>query len=247
MRYSSWLSVTLCAGVVACVGGVVASSAARASCAQHTAKQYVDEAELVFLGRAGPLKIKGKRSYQPMRVLHVLKGKPGKVFVRVRMAGVQMPNDRLYKVGEVALIFANKGEVDLCSGNFPLGGQMERMAAYLKLGRGKAGTPDAAAVQRVVKELLLPYLHDRKQIPITFGKLAGKRFVQGKSSLFFVKARRKDAIEITQAVRRGRVQLIEGVYHLEGFVFRALLLSGEGKRRGKLEVLFTSGWERKSR
>ena len=245
MRYSRWFSVTLFGPVVvALIASVAWTPEAGASCAPRSAKQYVDAAELVFLGRAGPLKVKGKHSYQPMRVLHVIKGKPGAVFIRVRMAGVKMPNDRVYKAGEVALFFANKGEVDLCSGNFPLGAQMERMADYLKLGRGRSGAVDAAAVQRVVKELLLPYLHERKQIPITLGRLAGKRFSQGKSTLLFVKARRKDAIEITRAVRHGRVLLIEGVYHLEGFVFRALLLAGEGKHGGKLEVLFKAGWER---
>lgn len=240
------LSIMLPAAALTALAILASTTAARASCAPHSAKQYVDEAQHVFLGRAGALKIKGKRSYQPITVLHVLKGKPGKVFTRVRI-NVPMPNDRRYKAGEVALFFVYKGEVALCSGNFPLGAQMDRMAAYFKLGRGRATTPDAAAVQRVVKELLLPYLHQRKQIPITFGKLAGKRFSQGKSELFFVKARRKDAIEITVGTRRGRVQLIEGIYHLEGFVFRALLLTGVGKRKGKLEVLHTSGWERKTR
>jgi hypothetical protein len=101
-------------------------------------------------------------------------------------------------------------------------------------------------VQRVVKELLVPYLHDRPRVPITYRRLAGKSFKQGKSTLTFVKARRKDAIEITRAVSRGRAHLIEGLYHLEGFGFRALLLTGTGKRKHKIEVLYKSGWERRA-
>ena len=205
----------ICVALAALVASVAWAGRARASCAQHTAKQYMDEAQLVFLGRAGLIKIKGKRSYQPISVLHVLKGKPGKVFTRVRMAGVALPNDRVYKAGEVALFFVHKGEVDLCSGNFPVGAQMTRMGEYLKLGRGRAGRPGVAVVERVVKELLVPYLHDRARVPITHAPLVGKTFKQGKSTLFFTKARRKDAIEIKRSVGRGRVQLIEGVYHLE--------------------------------
>jgi len=220
------------------------STPALASCARRTAKQYVDGAELVFLGRAGPIKVRGKKSHQPIAVLHVIKGKPGKVFTRVRDAGERMPNDRLYKDGEVALFFVNKGSIDLCSGNFPLEGQMDDMATFLALGRDRGARPDVAAVQRVVRELLVPYLHDRPAVPVTYPPLAGKRFQQGKTTLTFVTARRKDAIELRKAARHGQVILIEGVYHLEGFVFRALLLAD---RAGKLEVLHQAGWERRSR
>jgi hypothetical protein len=240
-------SIPTAVAFTAFVASALLPDPAGASCASRTAKQYVDQADLVFLGRAGPIKVKGKRSYQPISVLQVLKGKPGKVFTRVRMANVAMPNDRVYKAGEVALFFVNKGEVDLCSGNFPIGAQMERMAEYLELGRGRAGALTVAMVQRVVTELLVPYLHDRPRVPITYRPLAGKSFNRGKSALFFVKSRRKDAVEITRAVSRGRAHLIEGFYHLEGFGFRALLLSGAGKRRSKIEVLHKSGWERRSR
>lgn len=221
------------------------SAPALASCARRTAKQYVDEAELVFLGRAGPIKVRGKQSFQPITVLHVVKGKPGKVFTRVRDAGVRMPNDRVYKDGEIALFFVNKGSIDLCSGNFTLEAQMDDMATFLAQGGNRAGlAPDVAAVQRVVQELLVPYLHERPRVPVTFPPLDGKRFRQGKSALFFVSARRKDAIELRKAVRHGQLILIQGIYHLEGFVFRALLMAD---RAGKLEVLHKAGWERTSR
>ena len=212
---------------------------ARASCAPRTPAQYVKQARHVFLGRAGPVTVKGTSSRQPITVLHVIRGKPGRVFTRVRKAGVTIPNDRVIEKGEVALFFVNKGQIHLCSGNFPLALQMRHMATYLALGRGKAGEVGQAAIQRVVRALLLPYLHDRARIPVTFKPLAGKRFRQWKSELVFVGARRKDAIEI-EAQRRGKLILVSGVYHLEGFHFHALLMS---RGKGKLELLYRAGWE----
>jgi hypothetical protein len=214
--------------------------AARASCAPHTAAQYFKQAELVFLGRAGKISIKGKLSRQPITVLLALKGKPGRVFTRVRVAGVQIPNDRVYKRGEVALFFATKGEVDLCSGNFPLGAQMREMGTYLKLGRRRTGRPPLAAFRLVVDRLLRPYLHKRPTVPVAYPPLAGQRLRQGATTLPFVRGARKGAVRVDQAVSAGGVHVISGFYPTEGFAFQALLREAGGK----LEVLHASGWER---
>ena len=114
---------------------------AHASCVKRTAAQYVKDADLVFIGRAGPLKIRGKESTQGIRVLHRIKGKPGKVFTRVRPAGMPIPNDRVYAEGEVALFFVRKGNIDLCAGNFQLAAQMPFIGEVLGHGPGEERKP----------------------------------------------------------------------------------------------------------
>ncbi len=226
------------------LAAVTGSSPARASCAPRTPRHYFQQAQLVFVGRAGATQVRGGRSRQTIQVLHALKGNPGEVFLRVRPAGVKAPNQRDYAPGEVALFFVNRGEVALCAGNFPLAAQMDQMDQYLALQSGRADSPPLAVFARVVQQLLQPYLHARPHIPVTHRALAGQALTEGKSKLTFVRERRKDAVEITQALSRGRLHLITGRYPVEGLLFRALLLSGQGEGKDQVVVLYQDSRER---
>lgn len=225
--------------VLAALAAMAPEPATACSCKQQPPSAYLKQADVVFLGRAGKSIEKGGKKIQPFTVLHAIKGAPGKTFTQVRPA-VKPPCDRSYTPGEVAVVFAHKGNIDLCSGNFPMEAQIPHLDTYLGGGK-KTAAIDLAALRFALETMLRPYLHDRPKVPVVYAPLGGRQLRIGKTTLPVVRKRAgKSMIHISRAVSAGDVRLVSGSYGTEGFWFDLLLL----KRGAAFEVLDKRGAER---
>jgi len=231
---------------------VLATPARRAdacSCIGQAPEQYVKQADLVFFARPGKQRTEGKRTIQPLEVLHTLKGTPGKVYRLSRPRDQISTCDSQFKPGAVALVFINKGAASVCAGNYDLQVvQLEKMADYLRLGTPPAGAPDLDAVRATLEAALLGYLHDRPTVPVNYAPLAGQKARTGKTTLVFGKNRLKHAVDLRQAVTSGPLVFVSGVYGMEGYAFRLLALrkTGPGAKLA-YEALARWGAERSRR
>jgi hypothetical protein len=225
--------------VLAALAALAPDPAAACSCKQQPPSAYLKQADVVFLGRAGKVIEKSGKRLQPFTVLLPIKGVPGKTFTQVRPK-VRPPCDRSYTPGEVAVVFAHKGNIDLCAGNFPMEAQLPHLDTYLGGGK-KAAAVDLAALRFALETMLRPYLHDRPRVPVAYAPLAGKKLRIGKTTLPVVRKRGgKSMIHVSRAVSAGDVRLVSGSYGTEGFWFDLLLL----KRGATFEVLDKHGAER---
>ena len=216
------------------------------SCLGQPPERHVEQAQHVFLARAGKLSRRGKRTRQPLTVLHTLKGKPGKVYPLSRPAGPRSTCDRSFKEGEVALVFVTRGSVSICGGNYDLEAvQLKQMDRYLKAGRQKTTAPGAAAIGQGLAAALKGYLHGRPRVPVTLGRLHGKKARIGKTELYFTRKRLKHSAELHAALRAGPLLYLAGRYNVEGYDFRVLLLRKPGKA-GTFETLARWGAEQQA-
>lgn len=244
--------LALLSGLFALLGRPIAAPAC--SCVRSSAARYLEQAELVFLGRAEQKTIRGDLSVQPFTVLHLIKGRAAPVFERALKEGAVPPCHIEYPKGAIAVIFSTKGTVDPCAGNYELEAQLTDLGTYLAYPKDalpvkSAAPPEAAAFAAAFGATLAPYLHDRPIVQVGFAPLAGTTITVGKTRLSFVpKASSKKHVQITRALVAGNVRLVSGSYGAEGYSFDVLLLKRDAQPGDNppspFEVLKAFGRER---
>jgi hypothetical protein len=237
--------------------------AAACSCVFVSAGRYLEEADLVFLGRAGKKTVRGDLTVQPFAILHLIKGQ-AKTFERALKTGVIPPCHMEYAPGDVAVIFAHKGSVDLCSGNFNLEAQLPHLGTYLSHREGKpaairglhvpvhgatsaigGSSPEAAALEAALRAALGRFLHDRPVVEVGYFPRAGSTLNVGKTRLPVVKKEvGKKGVRISRALVAGAVRLVTGRYDAEGVSFDVLLLATGEKDHPTFEVIKSFARER---
>lgn len=226
-------------------------SGARAAACRYqplTATQQLEQADQVFLGRAGPVTIAAQRATQAFDVLHAIKGELGRRFVRA-YAWPSNTCATVYEPGQLGIVFVQDGLVRVPAGNLPIEAQLPKLDVFLRWGqttrRGKQAPVELEVFRIALTQALSAYLHRRPRIELLFGQLAGQELTLGRTSLPFVKrATGRNVVRITRALSVGPVRLVSGAYSLEGYVFDALLRQTEA---GRFQLLGHWGRERHGR
>ena len=134
------------------------------SCIAKTQQQYFDQATDVFVGKANGVH-KGKYVVDKLEVLTVLKGDPIKPFPVFNTEAC----DRTFFPYEIAIVFFHNNKVSICSGNYSLPNQLAGLIDLLKAAKAKQ-VPSKKVATSALQEVLLPYLHDRKKLFVTYGQ-----------------------------------------------------------------------------
>jgi len=220
---------------LACVGSILGLPvrSGACTCIGATARDYFDRADLVFLGRAMGVRVKGKHSEQTLVVIHALKGLAGRRVVLRTEAGVINTCLRHFGRGEVALVFVKQGRAGICGGNYDLSVQMQKMPEYLRLaGAASSGaTPEVltAAIQRAIVSTRPGETLSVRYPPLAGSSAPGLRFSQGKAD-----------VVIHESLSRGPVHYLSGAHLARARLFSALVLLHP---RGRVDPLHVTRHE----
>lgn len=195
------------------------------SCVAREPSAYLASADAVFVGVA-----EAQGDTVTMRVLHVLKGHPGKRVVVSRGSDAASGCTAVYRSGEVALVFVRAGKVVVCDGNYTLTYALGLPGIAQIFRTPKPSVPAIATLQRALEATITPYLGGRTDVVVRSDMALGATFAVG-ATRFTVGAPREpglrpDDVRITDWVRAGGATFVSGELASEGVRF-AVLLGGD--------------------
>lgn len=207
--------------VVVALLAIPTDDAEACSCVPRTYAQHAKSAKQVLLARAGKPTKTGDHTKQTFTVLATFKGPATTQFLLDRPATSPCASE--YAEGDVAILFANGRDLDLCAGNMPLATQLDELRQILDATRTKRSAAKADAVEAALREALARYTHDRPKIWVRHAALAGTSFQLGTSKLEYTRKATKGEVRILNAFTTGSIAFVEGNYALEGLRFTVLL------------------------
>jgi len=179
--FSIFLSVLSPAQTLAC------------SCLRISAQDYYNNADMVFVGKAQ--KTSAPDAPQSFNVLHRLKGKPGAKWTQSDNNVQATTCGTHFSPGQVSIVLATRGSVNLCNGNFGARIQLDDAITWLEASGGhKEAIPDVK-IRPVLDKVLESYSHVKG--PLNF--------------------------QITQSIRLGKLWLVHGTIKVEGVAFAVLM------------------------
>ena len=218
------------------------TGAARACCEERPATEHLDRAEQVFLGRAGKKVVQGKSTVQRFTVLHPIKGTLGPFFDRVLPLASsgrdELSTHREFAAGELAIVFVRGGDIDFCSGNFPLATQLRDLPRLLSGGRStrRLGPLEVEAMHAALSAALRDRLHGRPRLTVAYPPLAGRTIDVQRTRVAFERTA-PAGVAITRSTVAGAVRLVSGTHGREGLEFDVLLLRRVERSTVAFEVL----------
>jgi hypothetical protein len=200
------------------------SPADACSCVRSGADAEMRNADLVFLGRAGPRVTRAGLEDQTITVLHALKGKPGATFLLRRTAGATSTCDRHFDAGEVAVVFAHQGRVGVCAGNYALEVQAPRLPEYFALAAVKPTRAPLPAIEAAIARGLGDELKGMAEVPVLDAALAGTVGHVGATRLVFAKEiPGTNGLSLRAAQSSGPVHHVAGEWYQTGTKLEVLL------------------------
>ncbi|MBI5480051.1 MAG: hypothetical protein HY906_14385 [Deltaproteobacteria bacterium] len=194
------------------------------SCVRISSATDMQNADAVFFGRAGQRVVRGGLEEQAIKVLHVLKGKPGATFLLRRQGGVISTCDRHFDPDEVALVFARQGAVGVCAGNYALEVQAPRLPEYFALAEVKPTPTPLPALEAAIARGLGAELKGVAEVPVLDAALAGTVGRAGSTRLVFAKeVPGTNGLTLRAAESSGPVHHVAGEWLQTGTKFETVL------------------------
>jgi hypothetical protein len=205
--------------------------AAACECVMSTAARDFAGADAVYVAVAGPKKNRGHGWTQRVQIVETLKGASRRVFVWRRRG--PSPCDPFFKSGETTILFATKGELDLCAGNHGIDSRRDDLAAIMRLAASPARRtrPTSRALLAAIEAGTAGYRHKRKRIEVRVGdgSLASSRRL-GPTAIEIVQHEADNQIVIDDIAAAGKLTAVHGRYEREGLSFTILLAERSGHR-----------------
>ena len=195
-------------------------------CVDKTQQQYFAQATDVFLARATGINTKTYLVDQ-LDVVITLKGNPVKPFPIPN----KEPCARRFYPNEISIVFFHNNEINICSGNETLPNQLNGLIDLLKAAKATE-VPPITVAKSALQQVLLPYLHDRKELFVSYGQASKESVVFSKTAVNFVDAidgLPSDGVVELEGLQYDNFHVVSGSFAAEGIQFVVAFIEEEGK------------------
>lgn len=218
------------------ITGLHIRSAEACRCAPKPPAAYVKKADQVFLARAVANAKDSSEKRTTFKVLATLKGKTATSFLWTRPANARCSSS--FETNAVSLLFVIDGDLQACSGNYPLASQAATFPAYLKATKQQTHALTQDEMQTLIKTALKGYMHGRAGIVANYKPLRDETLKIGGMEIQITasakRVKQSKGVHIESALRYRDIIYLNGHYINEGLWFRLLLRKQE---KGGYELL----------